>query len=228
MGFQDTDSSEFVTAICRNPSLAPTLAPTLEPTWEVPTQFPTSIPSAPPTVNPNFNPFPSSRGEKVLWGYYFMGQPFVPAFTIITKKINYLVVSFGDISPTSSFVFPGGGCGGVGTKAKCNTFLTDAIASGWFKMLHDAGISISISLGGAGAHLPSATVDPEKAIRSFQSKLESLGIEQVLALSSCLSHCSSSPAGLTQLPLSIVLLLIALLLIVLTNPTTCARVFAVH
>ena len=88
----------------------------------------------------------------MLWAYYFMGQEFVSAVSIILQRVNYVVVSFGDVTPSSGFEFPGGGCSGTGTMARCNSFLLDH-APTWFKTLHDAGIAIAISFGGAGAHL---------------------------------------------------------------------------
>jgi hypothetical protein len=109
-----------------------------------------------------------------------MAQPFVSAAEMLAQRINYVCLSFGDIDPSNPsepFVFPGGGCEGDGDA--CLTFMrTRGVA--WLQTLHDAGVTISISLGGAGAHLPSPDVDAQAVIESFERVLGEWGVDDLI------------------------------------------------
>jgi hypothetical protein len=117
------------------------------------------------------NTFPSSRGLKVVWAYYYMLKPHVTVEQMLQQKVNYVCLSFGDLSADGTFSFPGGGCNTQTCVDWVNTYAVD-----WTRRLHEAGVTISISLGGAGAHLPSENVDTAQALSSFQQVLTKLGI----------------------------------------------------
>ena len=48
----------------------------------------------------------------------------------------------------------------------------------FFQELHDANVTISITVGGAGASVPGAASDPTVTLSTFKSVLESYGISQ--------------------------------------------------
>jgi len=132
------------------------------------------------TALPARNAFPS----KVTWGYYFLGdQPYQSPATIIGQGVNYVCISFGNIGSAGTFTFPGGGCAGPDTQY-CQGFMksngTAAAPTGaaFFQQLHDAGVTISITVGGAGASVPGASSDPEVTLTSFKAVLEGWGIYQ--------------------------------------------------
>jgi cellulose synthase/poly-beta-1,6-N-acetylglucosamine synthase-like glycosyltransferase len=117
------------------------------------------------------NPFPSTRGLKVIWAYFYMLMPHVTVEQMLQQKVNYVCLSFGDLQADGTFVFPGGGCN---TQTCIDWVSTHAVD--WTRRLHEAGVTISISLGGAHANLPSETVDTAQALSSFQQVLTNLGI----------------------------------------------------
>jgi len=130
------------------------------------------------TANPGRNSFP----KKVTWGYYFLGhQPYQSPATIIAQGVNYVCISFGNIGSEGTFAFPGGGCAGPDTEY-CQGFMksngTAAAPTGpaFFQQLHDAGVTISITVGGAGASVPGPGTDPEITLSSFKSVLEGWSI----------------------------------------------------
>jgi hypothetical protein len=46
----------------------------------------------------------------------------------------------------------------------------------FFKQLHDAGVTISITVGGAGASVPGGSTDPQVTLTSFKSALDTYGV----------------------------------------------------
>ena len=108
----------------------------------------------------------------MTWAYFYMLQPHVTVEEMLSQRVNYVCVAFGDISSAGSFAFPGGGCN---TQTCTDWFAAHGVE--WFRRLHQAGVTIAISLGGAHATLPSDTVVPADVISSFQQELQRLGIE---------------------------------------------------
>merc|ERR1719197_2292130 len=106
----------------------------------------------PRTSEHNFvgRPFPS----KVTWGYYFLGnQPYQSPAKIVEQGVNYVCISFGNIGSSGTFSFPGGGCGGPDTQycqgfMKSNGTAAKPTGAAFFQQLHDAGVAISITVGG--------------------------------------------------------------------------------
>lgn len=128
---------------------------------------------------PRRNAFPS----KVTWGYYFLGnQPYQSPATIVAQGVNYICVSFGNIGFDGTFAFPGGGCGGPDTQycqqfMQSNGTVEQPTGAAFFQQLHDAGVTIAITVGGAGASVPSGS-DPEITLTSFKAALEKWAIYQ--------------------------------------------------
>ena len=140
---------------------------------------------------PQYLPTP----KKVTWAYYYLAQAHVTAAQIIAQKINYVVVSFAQIETDGSVVFPGGGCSGATDVAGCAAGIAKLKADGWFKELHDAGVVIGISIGGAHAKIPK-TVDASAAVK-FAKNMENHGIlKYVHALD--LDWETTSPKSLTN------------------------------
>jgi len=132
------------------------------------------------TAHPGRNGFPS----KVTWGYYFLGgQPYQSPEKIIAQGVNYVCISFGNIGSSGTFTFPGGGCGGPDTQ-HCKDFMNSngtadkPTGAAFFQQLHDANITISITVGGAGASVPGAASDPTVTLNTYKSVLEGYGIHQ--------------------------------------------------
>jgi len=132
------------------------------------------------TALPGRNPFPS----KVTWGYYFLGnQPYQSPAAIIAQGVNYVCISFGNIGSEGTFAFPGGGCAGPDTEycqgfMKSNGTADKPTGAAFFKQLHDAGVTISITVGGAGASVPGAGSDPQVTLTSFKAALEAWAVYQ--------------------------------------------------
>jgi hypothetical protein len=140
---------------------------------------------------PQYLPTP----KKVTWAYYYLAQAHVTAAQIIAQKINYVVVSFAAIETDGSVFFPGGGCNSPNDVAGCDAGIAKLKADGWFKELHDAGVVIGISIGGAHAKIPK-TVDASAAVK-FAKNLENHGIlKYVHALD--LDWETTSPPSLTN------------------------------
>lgn len=127
------------------------------------------------------NPFPASQGKKVTWGYYFLGnQPYKSPKDILAQGINYVCIAFGNIQSNGIFQFPGGGCAGP-DQEYCHKFMASngtserPTGAAFFRELHDAGVTISITVGGAGASVPS-TGSADKTLSTFQSVLTTWGV----------------------------------------------------
>merc|ERR1712166_1672617 len=145
-----------------------------------------SVVAAFPAPTQNFTALPGRNAfpGKVTWGYYFLGnQPYQSPKTIIAQGVNYACISFGNIGSSGTFEFPGGGCAGPDTEyckgfMKSNGTAEAPTGPAFFQQLHDAGVTISITVGGAGASVPSAGSDPQVTLSSFKSALETWGIYQ--------------------------------------------------
>jgi hypothetical protein len=61
---------------------------------------------------------------------------------------------------------------------KTNGTADKPTGAAFFKALHDAGVTISITVGGAGASVPGAGSDPQVTLTSFKSVLQGWGIHQ--------------------------------------------------
>eukprot|EP00941_MAST-03F_sp_MAST-3F-sp1_P006118 g6118.t1 len=95
---------------------------------------------------------PSSRQKrwptsKVAWAFYDLSQPFVSANEIIAQKINYIVLSSGNIDGKGKFLFPCGSSKSGGEAKICVNSYEKLLTESWFKTLHDAGVVIGVSIG---------------------------------------------------------------------------------
>ena len=58
---------------------------------------------------------------------------------------------------------------------RCDSGLAKLKADGWFKALHDAGVVVGLSIGGANAHIPT-TLDGAAAVTALSKELETQGL----------------------------------------------------
>ena len=163
--FLTCEDSRCVTSGPAAPPVAPT--PTQPPQPPHPTTQPPTQPPRP--AHFGVNPYPASKGSKVIWSYV-CGAANITFDDVKSQGINYLVLSFVEVTKnTISQEF---------SSDKLCADPYDGDTRKMLKSLHDAGVCISVSIGGdtsAGGinWEPGILSDPAEFVNSFEKLRDS-------------------------------------------------------